>query len=146
MISQLGRSCLIVTKSAISTLRKICSMRTPHASGHIFLNTSIMPEAASAMRSSRTWRSGIVAVRLARVGRVQIDDVAPSRRRNACRDASDEVAVRVDQREAASALQVLEHHILQECRFSRAGLADDVNMQKAILVLNTEESLLDPQK
>jgi hypothetical protein len=29
-------------------------MRTPHASGHIFLKTSIMPDAAKAMRSSLT--------------------------------------------------------------------------------------------
>lgn len=41
-------------QEGMSTLRKMCSMRTPHASGHIFLNTSIMPEAAGAMRSSLT--------------------------------------------------------------------------------------------
>jgi hypothetical protein len=42
------------SKSAIKTFRKMCSMRTPHASGQSFLKTSIMPEAARAMRSCRT--------------------------------------------------------------------------------------------
>jgi len=41
-------------QSAMSTLRKMCSMRTPHASGHSFLSTSMSPEAASAMYAAAT--------------------------------------------------------------------------------------------
>ena len=50
--------------------------------------------------------------------------------------------MRVDQREAVAALQVLERHVLQERRFARAGLADDVNMRKPVFVLNAEDPLI----
>ena len=41
----------------------------------------------------------IVAVQLARVGRIQADDVLAPRRRKACRDPGDGIAVQIDQRE-----------------------------------------------
>ena len=84
----------------------------------------------------------IVAVRLARIGGVQIDDVMPPRRRNACRNARDKIAVRVDQGEAVAAFQVLERHVLQERRFARAGLADDVEVQETVFVLDSEDALV----
>src|SRR5437773_3030730 len=43
----------ITISYAVFCLKKN-TMRTPHASGHIFLKTSIMPEAARAIRSSLT--------------------------------------------------------------------------------------------
>ena len=50
--------------------------------------------------------------------------------------------MRVDKREAVAALQVLERHVLQEGRFSRAGLADDVHVQEPVLVLDAEDALV----
>ena len=61
---------------------------------------------------------------------------------NACRNASDEIAVWVDQSESMPALQILERHVLQERRFSGAGLADDVDVQKPVFVLDAEDALV----
>ena len=84
----------------------------------------------------------IVAVRLFRIGGVQIDDVVPPRRRSACRDTPDEIPMRIDQREAMPVLQVLERHVLQKRRFPRAGLTDDVNMRKSIFVPDPEDAVV----
>ena len=47
-----------------------------------------------------------------------------------------------DQREAIAALQVLERHVFQERRFARAGLADDVDVRKAIFVLDAKHAIV----
>jgi len=56
-----------------------------------------------------------------------------------------EIAARVDQGETVPALQVLERHVLQESRFYRARLTDDVDMQKAIFVFDPEDALVAPK-
>ena len=71
---------------------------------------------------------GIVAERLVRIRRVQIDHVLPPRRRDSCRNARHEIAVRVDKGQAVAAFQVLERHVLKERRFTRAGFPDDVEV------------------
>ena len=50
--------------------------------------------------------------------------------------------MRVDQRKTIAALEVLERHILQERRFTRPGLPDDVDVQQAVFVLNAEDALI----
>ena len=66
----------------------------------------------------------------------------PPRCRNASGNALDEITVGVDQRKTVAALQVLERHVFQERRFSRAGLADDVEVQETVFVLNPEHPLV----
>ena len=55
---------------------------------------------------------------------------------------ADEIAVRVDKGQAVPAFQILERHVLQERRFSRAGLADDVEVQETVFVLDPEDPLV----
>src|ERR1700704_1069113 len=46
--------------------------------------------------------------------RVQVDDLVLLRRRNACGDACDKIAVRINEGEAIAAFQVLERHSLDQ--------------------------------
>jgi len=41
-----------------------------------------------------------------------------------------------------AALQILERHVLQERRFRRAGLADQVQVQEMVFVLDSEDALV----
>ena len=127
--------------SAISTLRRICSCDSPRLGPHLLEDIhhagrskcdAILPYVAQR----------IVTERLARIGGVQIDGVAPLRCRDARRDARDEIAVRIDQCEAVAALQVLERHVLQERRFPRAGFADDVNVGKAVFIPDAKDAFV----
>ena len=84
----------------------------------------------------------IVAVRLARIGGVQIDDVIPPR----CEECVPQCA-RQDRRADRSAQSRcrapgLGAPCFQERRFARAGLADDVDVQKAVFVLDAEDALV----
>jgi hypothetical protein len=52
----------------------------------------------------------IVTVRLLRIGCIEINYSVPLRCRNACCDARNKIAMRIDQRETISAFQILERH------------------------------------
>ena len=49
---------------------------------------------------------------------------------------------RVDKSEAVPTNQVLKRHVLKKCRFARAGLADDVDVQKTVFALDAEDTLV----
>jgi hypothetical protein len=87
----------------------MCSILTPQASGHIFLKTSKKPEAASAIRSSRTWQR-IVPVGLRRIGAIEVDHIGSPPGRDLRCDTVNQIAMRVDQRDAVPAINVLERH------------------------------------
>src|SRR5438128_11768765 len=82
----------------------------------------------------------IVAVRLRRVGRVEINNSVPLRCRNACCDARDKIAVWIDESETVPALQVLESHHFDQRRFAGTGLADHVYVRTAIIALSAERA------
>jgi hypothetical protein len=58
-----------------------------------------------------------------------------------CREAT-KVTVRINECEAITALEVLERHCFEQCRFACAGLADDVDMGKAIFVFDAEQPII----
>ena len=87
----------------------------------------------------------IVSIRLRRVGSIKVDDIQQPFRWNAIGDPLDQVAMRIDQREAVAALQVLKCHSLDQRRFAGAGLADDVDVRKPILSFYAEQLLTIPK-
>ena len=48
----------------------------------------------------------------------------------------------IDESETVPALQVLESHHFDQGRFAGTGLADDVYVRKAIIVLNAEQAIV----
>ena len=66
-------------------------------------------------------------------------------RRNARRNAFDEIAVRIDQRTAAPVLDVLPDQRLNQRRLADAGLADHVHMRKPVGLLDAEDSMWFPR-
>ena len=50
--------------------------------------------------------------------------------------------MRIDQCKALAALKVLKRHVLQERRFARPGLSDDIQVQKPVFVLYAEDALV----
>jgi len=87
-------------------------MRTPHASGHIFLNTSIKPEAAKGDAIFADVAKRVVAVRLAGISGIEIDDIVSMGFGNTSINSIDQIAVRINQCEAFAALKILERHSL----------------------------------
>ena len=84
----------------------------------------------------------IVAVRLGRVGRVQVNHVVGPVSRHIASDALDQVAVGVDDGNAGTAGDVLERHGFKERRFPGARFADHVNMRHAIFGLDSEDAVI----
>src|SRR5665213_745562 len=81
----------------------------------------------------------IVPVWLRWIGSVEVEDIQEALRWDTICYPFDEITVRIDKREAVSSLEVLQRHTLQQCRFSRARLTDDVHMRKAVLPLDPEQ-------
>ena len=102
------------------TLRRICSMRTPQASGHIFLKTSRNPEDGKRDPVFADSSQGIVAIGLGRIGRVQVNHVIGPVSRYLASNSLDQVSVGVDDGNAGTAGDVLERHCFEEGRFPSA--------------------------
>src|ERR1700681_4031300 len=62
--------------------------------------------------------------------------------RNACSDACDKVAVRINEGKAIPAFQVLKRHSFDQRRLAGPGLPNDVDMQKAIFVFDAKDSII----
>ena len=118
--------------------RKICSILTPQASGHIFSNTSRRPEAASGRFSDATRLSGLYPIGLSGIGDVEKNHIAFAMLGNTRHDALDEVAVRVDEHEPLARFDVGEDEPFEQGRFSRARLPDDVHVREPIRLLYAE--------
>jgi hypothetical protein len=89
----------------------MCSMRTPHESAHIFFSTS-MTRSGKGDKLGSDLAKWVVSVRLLWISGVQIDYVSPSRGSYPCRDLLSQISVRVDERKATAAHQVLGGHTL----------------------------------
>src|SRR5262249_47905907 len=77
-----------------------------------------------------------------RIGCVEINYSVPLRCRNACGDARDKIAVRIDKGKAISTLQILERHRLQQCRFTSPGLPNYVDVRKAVFVFDAKNAIV----
>jgi hypothetical protein len=88
------------------------------ASGHIFLEDIHHPGSGKGDAIFTDVTEGIVSVWLGRIGSVEIDHLIPVRRRNACSDACDKIAVRINESEAIAALQVLKRHSFDQRRLA----------------------------
>jgi hypothetical protein len=53
--------------------------------------------------------------------------------------------VRINECEAITALEVLERHCFEQCRFASAGFSNDVDMRKAIFVFYAEDAAIIPK-
>src|SRR3989344_2280601 len=74
--------------------------------------------------------------RIIKIGRIKIDYVVDSIRRNEFQNAFGRLAVRVNKANASSSQNVLYRHIFQQGGFSHAGFPDDVNVPTTIIDLN----------
>ena len=81
----------------------------------------------------------IVAIRLRRIGGVEIDDIVTARQRNTGGNPLDQVAVRIDDGESNAALHVLQRHRFQERRLAGPRFSDDIDMGKAVLWQNSKD-------
>ena len=80
----------------------------------------------------------IVAERLVRIGRVQIDYVAFPPLGNLASYPLNQVPVRIDQSNSGTAANILQHHCLKQCSLSRSGFPDDVYVRKPVLVFDAK--------
>ena len=80
----------------------------------------------------------VVAIWLVGVRRIEVTQVSSPIAGYRQGQALDEIAVRVDDGDAASALYVLERQSLEEGRLPRSGSSDHVHMMQAIGLLDTE--------
>jgi hypothetical protein len=62
--------------------------------------------------------------------------------RNACSDACDKIAVRINEGEAITAFQILKRHRLDQRRLAGSGLANDIDVQKTVFVLDAEDAIV----
>jgi hypothetical protein len=70
-----------------------------------------------------------------RVRRIKVCDFVRAGTGNEVQDVFDELAVRVYDREAVAATQILYRHVLQKSALARARLSDDVDVMPAVVRL-----------
>ena len=113
-------------------------MRTPHASGHIFLKASRSPEAASEILSSRYVLQWVVPERLVGVRHIEVDEVLAPMRRHSSRDPLSHIAMRINEHHSAAVRDILHGERLEKCGLARPGFADDGHMRKPVGLLDAE--------
>ena len=81
----------------------------------------------------------VVTVRLRRIGRIEIHNAVAKLVRRARPHPLDQIAVRVDEREASACAQVLRCQCFDQRRFSDARLADDVDMRQPVRLFDAKQ-------
>jgi hypothetical protein len=84
-------------------------------------------------------REGIEADRLLDVGGIDIDEVTRPPAWDVIQRRAREVTVRVEQRDARAALEVLAQQVEQQCALARAGLADEIQMPAAFVFVERDK-------
>jgi hypothetical protein len=114
------------------------SRRGPQESAQIFLNTSRSPEAANGTLRWRHALQRIETERLRDVRHIEVDKVVAAPFGHPCKRAFDQVAMRVDQRNAAALLQVLPEEGRKQRRFPSSGLPDHVHVMAPVGLADAE--------
>src|SRR5690349_6635925 len=86
----------------------------------------------------RNFPKRIKAIGLSRIRYVEVDNIVYSLGRNSRFHSVHKIAVRVHQGEAFALFEVIQHERLEKCRLAGSGLAKNVNVSTAILLLDAE--------
>jgi len=123
-------------------LWRMYSSRGPHESRQRLFNDEITDDATRCRWSGATFRKRFTPDRELEVGGIEEDDVVDPVGWDEVEERLGQIAVRVDQREAAPVRDVLDRHVLQQRRLARSGLPEDRDMMPTVRRLDAEYLLL----
>ena len=76
------------------------------------------------------------------VRRIEVDDVVYPTPRHLVENRLSEIPMGIDERDTLPGFNILQNRIVEECRLTRAGLADDVDVVQSISIVEHKIMLI----